>query len=324
MITKEEISIAATSVLDAKYDEAAKEGLHHPKLIAPILKATIDEYKDYSCDEIVQFIVKDSIVDDPIDDVSIIANQLTTENGSISEKLIRYDSRFKAINPKLSNKSINFYLHIDLEVQNDYKPSNPKYPIIKRGIYYGAREISSQLGIITNETNYDKLEKVYSIWICNERVPKKLQNTVTSYTITKNDIIGASDEPEKNYDLMTVIIIRRGEKDSEEDIFDYLNSYFNSDVDGICKYVDIRGDDDALKGVENMTGLGESIYNRGIAKGIEKGIEKGVARGVEKGIIEGIERTLRNVMNTFGLTFDEACERIALEDREKYRKLFEV
>ena len=115
---------------------------------------------------------------------------------------------------------------------------------------------------------------------------------------------------------MTVIIIRRGEKDSEEDIFDYLNSYFNSDVDGICKYVDIRGDDEALKGVENMTGLGESIYN--------KGVEKGIARGVEKGIIEGIERTLRNVMNTFGLTFDEACERIALEDREKYRKLFEV
>ena len=267
MASKEEISVIASSVLGAQYDEAAKEGMHHPKLIAPILKAIVPEYKNYSCDEIVQFIVKDSITDEPIDDVSTIANQLPTEMSSVSEKLIRYDSRFKAINPGLSNSQITFYLHIDLEVQNDYSPSSPRYPIVKRGIYYGAREISSQLGTLTNNTNYNALEKVYSIWICNENIPENLQNTVSSYKITKTDEIGISDEPDGDYDLMTIIIIRRGKNSADAEIFDYLSAYFNSDVDKICKYINIRDDEEVMKGVEKMSGLGQSLYLEGQTEG---------------------------------------------------------
>ena len=89
------------------------------------------------------------------------------------------------------------------EVQNDYKPTNPKYPIVKRGIYYAAREISYQLGILSEISNYADIEKVYSIWICNENIPAKLQNTVTMYSIKKNDVIGKTDEPEEDYDLMS-------------------------------------------------------------------------------------------------------------------------
>lgn len=263
----EQISLAAAGVYGAQYDQAVKENLHHPKLIAPILRAVVPEYKDYTCEEVVQFIVKDSITDDPVDDVSVMANQMESEMSSVSDKLIRYDSRFKAINPKLSDSTISFYLHIDIEVQNDYKPSKPKYPIIKRGIYYGAREISSQLGILTEETNYGKLEKVYSIWICNENIPKDLQNTVSSYKIIKTDEIGVSNEPDSDYDLMNVIIIRRGTNATDDEIFDYLEAYFRSDIKRIGKYIDVEDDEEIKEGVEKMTGLGESIaiknYNQG-------------------------------------------------------------
>ena len=51
------------------------------------------------------------------------------------------------------------HIHIDFEVQNNYRPSDPPYPVIKRGIYYGAREISSQLGILTEQTDYGKIER---------------------------------------------------------------------------------------------------------------------------------------------------------------------
>lgn len=43
-MSKEEISITASTEFGAKYDEAAKECMHHPKLIAPILKAIVPEY----------------------------------------------------------------------------------------------------------------------------------------------------------------------------------------------------------------------------------------------------------------------------------------
>lgn len=94
----------------------------------------------------------------------------------------------------------------------------------KRGIYYGAREISSQLGVLTGRTNYNDVEKVYSVWICNENIPKELQNTVTEYTIKKNEVIGKVDEPEADYDLFSVIIVRLGSNEGKEEIFDYLNS----------------------------------------------------------------------------------------------------
>lgn len=90
-----------------------------------------------------------------------------------------------------------------MEFQNDYHPG---YPVIKRGIYYGAREISEQLGILTKTTDYSDIEKVYSIWICSEeKMPKKLQNTMTQYYIKKEDVIGYTEEPKEDYDLMEVI-----------------------------------------------------------------------------------------------------------------------
>lgn len=154
----------------------------------------------------------------------------------------------------------------DFEVQNDYLPKNPAYHIVKRGIYYAAREISSQLGELTEKTNYDSIEKVYSIWVCNENILRDLQNTVSIYSLQKTDLIGKAAESTALYDLINVIIIRIGSKTSEA-IFDYLENIFEGDLDGIEKYVDISSYPEIEKEVQCMTGLGDSIYERGIASG---------------------------------------------------------
>ena len=120
-----------------------------------------------------------------------------------------------------------------------------------------------QLGILTDTTDYNSLEKVYSIWICNENIPSELQNTVTSYSISKTDEIGVSNEPVGDYDLLNVIIIRRGKETSSEGIFDYLTAFFSSNIEGICKYVNIKDDTEVMEGVRKMGGLGESIYMQG-------------------------------------------------------------
>ena len=49
-------------------------------------------------------------------------------------------------------------------------------------------------------------------------MPKKLQNTLTEYSFSKKDIIGVADEPEEDYDLLTVIIIRLGKETEEKGI----------------------------------------------------------------------------------------------------------
>lgn len=304
-MTKEEIATMAANMLGMKYDNIVKENLHYPKLLAPILKNVVPEYKEYTVEEVINFIIKESISEDPVDDESSIAIQMETEMSSVSEKLVRYDSRFKAINPNLSDQDINIYLHIDLEVQNDYKPSNPSYPIVKRAIYYGAREISSQLGILTNETNYDKIEKVYSIWICNDRIPEELCNTVTKYSINKNDVIGPVEEKSSDYDLLNVIIIRRGIEECDEAIFDYLNAFFASNIDGICKYVNIRDDAEIKEGVMKMTGLGQSIH--------DKAIQQGIHQGIQQGIQQGVLSTLISLVNDGAISVEKAADKAGMD-----------
>ena len=92
---------------------------------------------------------------------------------------------FKIKNPQLSTEKIRVNLHIDMEAQRSYRPSNPSYPVLKRAVYYVARDLSAQLSNITQVTDYSKLEKCYSIWICTEDIPKKLQNTLTEYSLSK-------------------------------------------------------------------------------------------------------------------------------------------
>ena len=134
-------------------------------------------------------------------------------------------------------------LHVDLEFQNKYRPvlkDGRSYPLIKRGIYYAAREISSQLGRITNQTNYTDIEKVIGIWVVNEDVPKELQNTASRYFITKEDYIGSADEPAEEYDLLEVVMIRRGENGTiTEPLFKYLRRGYEADLEEIDKYTPV-------------------------------------------------------------------------------------
>ena len=258
---KEQTKILIAATKDqAEYDKACKNLFKNKEILAPVLKYAIVEYKDYTVEEIIGFIDGVSIsIDTPVDDVSVMVDPSDTEMASLSDKFIRYDVRLRSLNPLLSEGEVLVHIHIDFEVQNNYRPSDPPYPVIKRGIYYGAREISSQLGILTAQTDYGKIEKVYSIWVCNQNIPADLINTMDRYYIHKEHIIGQSKEPESDYDLMEVIMIRRGSNTGADAIFDYLSGVFNSDIRKISDYTDTKDNEEIAKEVTNMGGLGASI-----------------------------------------------------------------
>ncbi len=303
-----------------KYDAMCKAFFRYREAIAPILKEVVAEFKDCTNDEIISLIDADSIsLSDTVSDLPLRIKDAGTEMTSPTDKTIYYDCRFKAKNPRLSNEMICISLHINFEVHNDY---NVKYPITKRGTYYVAREISSQLGILTETTDYNSLEKAYSIWVCNENIPEKLQNTVTRYHFVKEDLIGHIDELEENYDLMEVVIIRRGSKTPDYDIFKYLNAVFTSDKDNIQKYIDMDRNPQIREEVDKMSGMGQSIYDRGYDKGVEQGKEQGMAQGIAQGVNQGIralilnnieehiskERSIGNLQKLFGITKEKAEE----------------
>lgn len=107
-------------------------------------------------------------------------------------------------------------------------------------------------------------------------MPQKLQNTLTEYSFSKKDILGVTDEREDNYDLMSVIIIRRGKESDEKGIFDYLNGVFSCDIKRVEKYSHIKWSEPFQKEVGKMTGFGDMIYERGMQEGLQEGMILGM------------------------------------------------
>ena len=100
---------------------------------------------------------------------------LNSEANAIKDQTVYYDIRFKAYIP---NTEEPVQLIINLEIQlND----TPGYPLVTRGFYYCARMISEQYGTIFTGEHYEKLQKVYSIWICPD--PRKNVEMESSDTI---------------------------------------------------------------------------------------------------------------------------------------------
>ena len=143
------IDVYTSGVTGAEYDAGMKQLMSNKEIIIPILQMTVPEFKMCSQEEILQCLDISSITkDDFVSDIPNVEKdlRLTKEDSELSslvEKLVRFDIRFKIINPKLSTEKIRVNLHIDMEAQKSYRPSNPSYPILKRAVYYVARDLSS-------------------------------------------------------------------------------------------------------------------------------------------------------------------------------------
>ncbi len=113
-----------------------------------------------------------------------------------------------------------------LEIQLD---DTPGYPIVKRGFYYCGRMISEQYGTVFVDEHYEKIEKVYSIWICPDPA-KKRKNGIFKYHTVEDIIYGEPYTKEANYDLMEVVVLNLGDADKSSDlaILDLLNVLFST------------------------------------------------------------------------------------------------
>lgn len=76
-----------------------------------------------------------------------------------------------------------------MESQNQW---NPGYSLTKRAAYYAARMLSRQMGTVFTGSDYGKLQKVYTIWICLEP-PKKKQDTITVFFMEPEHLVGNAE-----------------------------------------------------------------------------------------------------------------------------------
>ena len=90
-------------------------------------------------------------------------------------------------------------------------------------------------------------------------IKAELKNTMTRHRINKEDIVGDTTEPPEDYDLMELIIIRRGEDASEDQIFQYLDAIFKSDIIKMKKHSTVEWPEETEREVRDMYGFGEAL-----------------------------------------------------------------
>ena len=278
----------------AQYDRCAKKLLAFKAIDAWILKTCVKEFYPYSVEYITDHclsgeveISEHAVHQDQLNRSKRVngdeqVSKMNSESSSVNEGTVYYDVRFTAIAP--TNGEI-IKLIINLEIQTNDKPG---YELVTRGIYYCARMISEQHDSVFIGEHYEKIQKVYSIWICPS-TPECRKNQMTRYHMTKDQVIGNTYVKEEAYDLMEIIILSLGEPENDADcsILNLLNTLFSPSVlpdekkNVLSKKYNIAMTAELESEVQRMCNLSTAIENQGIKKGLEEGRAEGRAEGVD-------------------------------------------
>ena len=296
-------SISATDK-DAQYDEKAKNLLGHKIILAHILVKTIDEFKGMNPKgmnpkDAVQYIEGEPYISRvPVDAGSTNVEKeqngekvigLNTENSEINEGMIRFDIVFY-----VRMKDGLTQIIVNIEAQ---KEEPGKYYILNRAIFYIGRIVSSQKGRDFVKSEYNKMKRVYSIWICMNMK----ENSLTQIYLTKKNIIGSHDW-KGDLELLNIIMIgiaeNLPEKEENYELHRLLSALLSSSLEAeekldiIEKEYDIPIEDDIREEVEEMCNLSQGIkekaFEGGYLMGQEEGRESGYAEGKQNGYAEAI------------------------------------
>lgn len=217
------------------------------------------------------------------------------EDISQNEGTVYYDVRFNAIAPSTEEHE-NIRLIINAEAQNRFKL---KYPLTKRAVYYGSRLISAQHGTVFTKSDYQKLRKVYSIWICVNPA-KRFRNTITRYSLKPEAIIGNAVEAPENYDLINIVMVCLGKMEewNDNNLIKFLGVLFQNELsarekkDILERDFNIPMTETFESEVDDMCNLSQGVAEEAMQKGLEQGRQEGIERGIERGREQGIEQGL--------------------------------
>ena len=217
--------------------------------------------------------------------------QLNSEDKTQNEGTVIYDIVFQVRIPR-TDKIVS--LIINVEIQNDHGLG---YDLASRGIYYCCRLISAQKDRGLEKSHYEKIQKVYSIWICP--YSKVGKSTISAFDIRHKNLLGELNVDKKHYDLLETIIITLDSDgvNNDDTLIRYLSLYFdrNMDIEERQKVLEdeyhIAMTDDIVEDVKTVCNYSAAIENYGIEKGIAIGEARAEAKGEAKG-----EAKLTNLM----------------------------
>ena len=233
-----------------------------------------------------------SIPVDPGMTNSPVIHGIGTEGNIPYEGAVYFDIRFMAGLPKKETGII-----VNLEAQKEMRRG---YSIVTRGIFYGARMISAQMGTEFTAPDYQKLKKFFpfgSAFILRNISGMRFQAMAFRKTTSCR---GIPDIPEE-YDKVEIIqICLNPERENRIKLTELLNLIFNSKLPYKEKVTLLRDsfgfpvEAEFGEELKNMCNVSQYIFGyaleEGIEQGLQQGIEQGLQQGIEQGLQQGIEQ----------------------------------
>ena len=263
---------------DAQYDNSAKRLIAHKIILARILVKTVEEFKGMDPREVAALIEGLPYISAvPVEPG--LTNAVHFQNG---QRLVGFNTENQELNEGLVRFDIVFYVRmkdglsqiiINVEAQKD-EPG--EYEILNRAVFYVSRLISSQKERDFENSSYDDIKCVYSIWICMNME----ENTMGHIHLTKEDLIG-SYEWKGNLDLLNIIMIGLAkelpEHDETYELHRLLGALLSRELtvdeklDIIGKEYDIPLEENFRKDMSTMCNLSQGVKEEGIAIGRAEG-----------------------------------------------------
>ena len=275
---------------DAQYDNSAKRLIAHKIILARILVKTVEEFKGMDPLEVAALIEGLPYISAvPVEPG--LTNAVHFQNG---QRLVGFNTENQELNEGLVRFDIVFYVRmkdglsqiiINVEAQKD-EPG--EYEILNRAVFYVSRLISSQKERDFENSSYDDIKCVYSIWICMNME----ENTMSHIYLTKEDMIG-SYEWKGDLDLLNIIMIGLAkelpEHDETYELHRLLGALLSRELtvdeklDIIGNEYDIPLEENFRKDMSTMCNLSQGVKEEGIAIGRREGLEEGRREGYAEG-----------------------------------------
>lgn len=276
---------------DAQYDNSAKRLIAHKIIVARILVKTVEEFKGMDPLEVAALIEGLPYISAvPVEPG--LTNAVHFQNG---QRLVGFNTENQELNEGLVRFDIVFYVRmkdglsqiiINVEAQKD-EPG--EYEILNRAVFYVSRLISSQKERDFENSSYDDIKCVYSIWICMNME----ENTMSHIHLTKEDLIG-SYEWKGNLDLLNIIMIGLAkelpEHDETYELHRLLGALLSRELtvdeklDIIGKEYDIPLEENFRKDMSTMCNLSQGVKEEGIAIGRAEGEAGLIAKMYKNGL----------------------------------------
>ena len=176
--------------------------------------------------------------------------------------------------------------------------------MLNRGSFYCGRMVSAQKESVFHNSDYDKLQKVYSIWLCIDP-DEEVRGVCNTYSMTETCLAKEYHFPKEQYDNYCIVMVCLQDKESDNDMVRLFSTIFDNKTP-VEKKLQLATEcglpvtTDVKEGINQMCNYSDFVE--------QQGVEKGLAKGRKEGHLESLSGSVTNLVRSGRFSVEAALD----------------